>query len=298
MEYAYADQNFLSNCIGSPAWRTAVIEARNRESVSLVLSPLHFLEIGKAGTHHREDLIRFAEESKPAWAFNMADVEKWELKVVWDWFWNLGDSKRFQVIATLHDVGAAMHNVHPSQVKKFSLRDWVNSFAWDGTGDNPSQIVIDSLKEQGEIALANQEHFRKGRLNNRVNTEIERRHVAIQLSRLQRDKDKEDVYSRAFQFLRTQPLATQIDVFIYWNGLSHLKCYQFEAALTQQSWEGAAKLGPSRVVDRQHACVALPYCDRFVTDDKDLTKRCKAAQAQVSFATARVENGQSFIDSL
>jgi len=76
-----------------------------------------------------------------------------------------------------------------------------------------------------------------------------------------------------------------------------LKSYQVEAALTTNFWQSKANLR-GRLIDRLHATLALPYCDLFVTDDRDLTKRCKAAKDSLWFPTADIRKGAEFIRSI
>jgi hypothetical protein len=48
--YAYADQNFLITCADTPEWREAVIQARDQNKVTLVVSSWHFYEFGNYAT--------------------------------------------------------------------------------------------------------------------------------------------------------------------------------------------------------------------------------------------------------
>ena len=51
-------------------------------------------------------------------------------------------------------------------------------------------------------------------------------------------------------------------------------------------------------LNRQHAIVALPFCDLFVTSDKELKRRCDAIRPKLGFAIAEVQTGEEFIQSL
>jgi hypothetical protein len=53
-----------------------------------------------------------------------------------------------------------------------------------------------------------------------------------------------------------------------------------------------------RLIDRQHAIAALPYCDLLITDDGDLIKRIVRVKTELRFDTASVLRGQAFIDTL
>jgi len=89
-----------------------------------------------------------------------------------------------------------------------------------------------------------------------------------------------------------------IAVFVYWCGISLLKGYQVEHALTTQMYSTGAALNANRFVDRQHAVTALAYCDVFITDDRNLTARCEAARKEVPFKLAMIRTGADFIQSV
>jgi hypothetical protein len=69
-------------------------------------------------------------------------------------------------------------------------------------------------------------------------------------------------------------------------------------AFTVELYQTGAKLSENRFVDRQHATVALPYCDYFITSDTDLIKRCSRVKGTLRFDTAKVLTGDEFIAML
>jgi hypothetical protein len=77
-----------------------------------------------------------------------------------------------------------------------------------------------------------------------------------------------------------------------------LKAYQVEEVLTKQMYTTEAKLSVNRAVDRMHAIMALAHCDVFVTDDKDVIRRCEAAWQEIPFKVATIRPGEAFIQSL
>jgi hypothetical protein len=124
-------------------------------------------------------------------------------------------------------------------------------------------------------------------------------HLAVQRARLQAGgSDPDRVYSLAQAILKKQPIATQLECLVHWEFSSLLKCHQVEAAFTTELYQTEAKLSENRFVDRQHATIALPYCDCFVTSDAEVIRRSSRVKAMLSFPTARVLTGDEFIAML
>jgi len=288
--FAYADQNFLSTCADNQVWRDAVIRARDAGSATLVLSPWHFYEVGNAEPERRDKLLKLAEDARPAWTFTMADLQLLEVFSEWNTFWETPTA--FQPVATLPEVGAALHNVHPSYLAKATLKDWVDAFAADGAAgiENTLDFVCKSH-------LENQQSFKRGRMTKAVLKRMDQMHIAIQLARSEQNGEVTEAMRRAEEILAQQPSATQVAFFVEFGGMVNLKSYQVESALAEDLWASTAKL-KTRYVDRQHAAVALPYCDRFITDDGDLSKRCEAAKKSLTFPTAQIQRGKEFVESL
>jgi hypothetical protein len=122
-------------------------------------------------------------------------------------------------------------------------------------------------------------------------------YAAVQFARLHQF-EREKVYALANQLLGEQPLSTQIQYFVYWRCTEFLKAYMTEVALTLELIQGTATLVPNRQIDRQHAIVALPYCDLLITDDEDLSKRIARVRGRLRFTTANVLRGEAFIKTL
>jgi hypothetical protein len=122
--------------------------------------------------------------------------------------------------------------------------------------------------------------------------------VAVQLARWENNGKAGEALRRADELMLQQPIAEQIRFFVEFGGMKNLKCYQVESELASNMWASSAKLQRNRYVDRQHAAVALPYCDVFVTDDRDLIKRCDVVRKALPFATAEVQRGEQFIRRL
>lgn len=220
----------------------------------------------------------------------MADLQLLEVVSEWSAFWE--SPTTFQPIGELPDVGAALHNIHPSYLAKATLKDWVDVFAADDGAD--IRNTVDWVCQSYD---SNRKLFQQGRMTKEVLKRMDRKHVAIQLARSEHDGDAAEALRRSEEILAQQPVGAQIEFFVDFGGMVNLKSYQVESALAANLWASSAKLN-SRYIDRQHASVGLPYCDRFVTDDSDLIKRCEAAKRSLAFPTAQVQRAKEFIESL
>ncbi len=291
----YADQNFLIYCVQNAEWRNAVSEAHRSRRIIVVLSPWHFWECGK-GAHHcdTEDLLKFAEELQPAWIPERADLQMIEFWVVWEQLWS-SSNEEFDPIGTFTEIVAILNKVDEPQVEGITLRDYVEEFA-----QSHSTAKIEAvLERQRRVADFNRAQYLKGRMDEVFKAELELKHLASVRARLEtKSSNPEIVYRRANELLKEQPIATQLICFIEWGFAHELKCYQTEGALTDDLYATGGTLNTQRFVDRQHASAALPYCDLFVTDDKELKRRCARASARLRFKTARVVCGEELIGSL
>jgi hypothetical protein len=87
-----------------------------------------------------------------------------------------------------------------------------------------------------------------------------------------------------------------IRFFFEFGGRDPPKAYRVEWELTHQLYRSDAELNRNRFIDRQHAVVALAFCDFLVTDDEDLQKRCAAIQRGLPFSTAAVLSEADFFE--
>jgi hypothetical protein len=91
---------------------------------------------------------------------------------------------------------------------------------------------------------------------------------------------------------------TEISIFVENGGVKKLKAHNVELLLTSERWQGKAKLKENRQVDRDHAVVALAYCDFFVTDDEELRKYCERVREESVFPLAKVVGCEEWIEYL
>ena len=133
----------------------------------------------------------------------------------------------------------------------------------------------------------------------RVLLEVERRFVATQLARVkERGPYLDELHARANAFLNCERCFTQISIFVENGGVKKLKAHNVEFWFTSERWQGEAKLKENRQVDRDHAVVALAYCDVFVTDDEELMKYCDLVKAKSSFSLATVMGSKDWTEHL
>jgi hypothetical protein len=176
---------------------------------------------------------------------------------------------------------------------KYTIRDYVNSFSGPGALDE----IRAELRRQTDVAKSNHDRYVNDKRFNTILPMTELTYVAVQFARL-REAEPAKVYALANEFLRTEPNTTQIQCFVFWKCTELLKAYKTEVEFTLEFIAGKAILDTHRQIDRQHAIVALPYCELFVTDDRDLTKRIGRIRGKLKFPTANVLTGQAFIDTL
>ena len=291
--YAYADQNFLVNCADNPQWREAVSQARQEKLVTMVLSPWHFYELGNAAPEWTEDLLDFIKEIEPAWILERVDIQLGEFLKVWNEA--CGNAiPPFKAIGTLAEAAAALHRTHPMHLEQYSIRDYVRMF----TSEEITRKLLGIMREKRISAEANRKDYRKGRFTPEHRKRSEKRYVSQQLALSQGLIVPSEVRQKTEVLLREQPVAARVEMFVSKGGTKSLRTYRVESALTEQFYLGKAKLDVNRVVDREHAVVALAHCDIFVTDDKDLTCRCEAIRAKLPFKVAAVQKGAAFISTL
>lgn len=289
----YLDQNFLIGCVQNLTWRKAIADAHQAGKITAVLSPWHFYEYGNASLRHDiGELINLAEDLEPKWILERGDLQHKEFIAVWNSIWSRAPFT-FNPILTLSEVGASLNHVSADRMAHYSIRDYVDSFSGIGALDE----IRAELKRQADISRSNQNSYVKDKIFNKVLPLTELMYVAVQLAKLQEVKPQK-IYALANQLMRNESLATQIQCFVFWKGTRLLKAYMAEVEFTLEFLAGTATLDGNRQIDRQHAIMALPYCDLMVTDDGDLLKRIGRVRGKLQFPTANVLTGQAFIDSL
>jgi hypothetical protein len=129
--------------------------------------------------------------------------------------------------------------------------------------------------------------------------DVERRFVATQLARV---KEKgpflQELHDRANELLVSEPSFSRISIFVENGAAKRLRAHGVELAFTSDRWSGSAKLNDHRQADRDHAMVALAYCDVFVTGDSELRKYCEQIRSSSAFVLAKVVDCEEWIEHL
>jgi hypothetical protein len=291
---AYIDHNFLINCLNQEGWRATAVGACGLGGVRLVLSPWSIYEIGSAGRLHMEELLVIAEELNPSWILERVDLQLREFVVAWNDFWN-GTTTQFTPILTLPEVQASFLRWPLERVAKYSIRDYAGFWQRKEAG-----IEADvEFRRQESISSLNRVVFGDGKLNPRATREIRKRYVARQFASSRRvGMPAHEIHQYGNWILRERKLETFISFFVEFGGMDQMVAHRVEESLTFSQWKTEARLNPNRQLDRFHAIAALPYCDIFVTSDRELAKKTQAIRNDLKFKIAEVISGEEFIERL
>jgi hypothetical protein len=262
-------------------------------AISFVLSPWHFYELGSIEPIRANELLEIIEKLKPKYILDRADLQLAEFKQAWCKYWKMPLTP-FVPIADLADIAGVLIRETPEKLARFTLGDYVNVFRQFG------QLNLDPvLKDQQAIAAANQASVKAGKMTADVIRKIEVAYIAQQLARLaETGPSLEEQAERMRAILSDSAKVQSIRTFIDGNGMVELRAWKVESVLTDHHHTGTAKLGENRQVDRQHAVEALAYCDRLVTDDKELLKLCAVVAAQCPFRVAEAQSAETFLNFL
>jgi hypothetical protein len=138
--------------------------------------------------------------------------------------------------------------------------------------------------------------FGDGKLTSAAQLEIRTRYVARQFVICRRvGMPLHEIYQRENWILREESLKTFIWFFVEFGGMDEMLAHGVEESLTFNQWKTEARLNPNRQLDRFHAIAALPYCDLFVTSDRELVKKTQAVRSDLKFKIAEVISGEEFI---
>jgi len=292
--FVYADQNFLIRCSDTPDGKDLVIPAHITGKATLVLSPMHFYEIGTVREGCYDRTVQFVEDAQPSWILNRGDLLLQEFLCEWDRFWKAGNPS-FDPIGNLAHVASAMHRKPAGAFSSLTPRDFIEPFR-DQESLKELRDVFDTNMMAGDEVRSK---FKAGELTQKVLRDVERRFVATQLARVtERGPYLQELHERANKLLASERSFQRISIFVENGGVDRLKAHNVEHLLTANRWSGDAKLKENRQIDRDHAVVALAYCDVFVTADSELKKYCEKVRHGSSFPLARVATCDEWIEEL
>ena len=292
---AYLDNNFVIDCAtNQPKWRAKALDARQAGLVNLVMSPWSIYEIGKASKEKMNEVIRIVDELEPQWILERVDLQLLEFLHAWTEFWT-GIRTKFDPIGTLAEVQAYFLRVDQERVKSYTLRDYAE--VWQRRDAHREARV--EFQRQANISAWNRRAYSRGKMASQTVRDIRMRYVARQIVMSKgRRLSQEQMAKQEERILKSQKIWTFIRFFVEFGGLEDMKAHRVEEALTFSLWSTEAALNAHRLIDRFHATAALPYCEMFVTSDKELVKRSNRVLDELNFKIAQVLTGEDFIRHL
>ena len=241
-----------------------------------------------------EELLVIAEELDPSWILERVDLQLREFVVAWNNFWN-GTTTQFNPILTLSEVQASFFRLPLAQVQQYSISDYAN--VWQRK-DAASESDVEFQRQEG-ISAFNRSAFSDGNLSPRAMREIRERYVARQFAISRKvGMPANEIHQYVKWVLSERSLETFISFFVDFGGMDEMLAHRIEESLTFNQWKSEARLNSNRQLDRFHAIAALPYCDIFVTSDRELTKKTQAIRSGLKFNIAEVISGEEFIERL
>jgi hypothetical protein len=290
---AYVDQNFLINCANQSSIRDAATKAVTTGNISFVLSPWHFYEIGTIAPARQTELLSVVKDLKPQWILERYDLELGEFKQEWGKFWGTA-YQPVVPIGTLADAAAALLRTTPASLQGAELDRYIAVFSRLGEAN-----IGPELDQQQCIAAANQVTYREGKLTGYVRQGIARNYIAQQLANERMTiSSHEEHQAQLAAVLDDKLLVQQIAFFVDGGGMRDLRAWWVESILTDEHHAGTAVLNVNRQIDRQHTIPALAYCDRFVTNDKEVLKRCVTVNKTAGFRVAESMTAEELVASL
>lgn len=291
---AYADNNFLINCINQSGWRAVAANACKMVKIKLVLSPWSIYEVGTARPLHMEEMLTLIEDLSPSWILERVDLQLREFIIAWNDFWN-GTRTPFLPIRTLVEVQASFLRRPAETIERYSLRDY--AAVWQRPqASNEADI---ELRRQSIISSLNHDAYLGGELTARAIFEIRKRYIARQFANSRRlGMPLEEIHRYENWILGERKLEAFISFFVEFGGMDGMLAHRVEESLTFNQWQSNAILNPNRQLDRFHAIAALPYCNLFVTSDGELAKKTAAIRGGLKFKIADVVSGEEFIETL
>ena len=188
-----------------------------------------------------------------------------------------------------------MHRKPPQLFAGLTPRDFIQPFR-----DQSSLKEFRETFEQAIVASShNRSKQREGRITPEFLQQVEKRYVATQLARVdERGPLQKELHGRANRLLQSERSFQEISIFVENGGTDRLKAHMVEVLMTNDRWQGEAIMKENRQIDREHAIVALSYCDKFVTGDSELSKYSEQVRASSRFALAQVVSIDEWVETL
>jgi hypothetical protein len=290
---AYVDQNFLINCANNSALKDAAIAVAQNLEISFVLSPWHFYEVGSIGVTRGDELILIADCLQPKWILDRSDLQLGEFQQTWNRFWGM-PKYHFDPIADLSHVTSTLLRTPAASLAAFSLADYARVFRVFA-----HRHLLPELRNQEAIAASNQGSVREGKMTPEIVERINEAYVALMLGRVgESGPDEEALNARVRAIRKDSFTEALVQYFVKRGAMESLRAWKVEAILTDHHHSGTGRLDHNKLLDRQHAVVALAYCDRFITDDRKLLTLCTKVRNDAGFSVAEAQTANAFIASL
>ena len=292
--FVYADQNFLIRCRDTSEGRDLVIPAHKSGKATLVLSPMHFYEIGTVRENLYESTIKFVEDCQPSWILTRFDLLLHEFMSEWSRFWR-AEPFNFNPIRDLAHVASAMHRKPSELFAGLTPSDFIRPFRDQSSLREFQETFGENLTASDHNRLKQ----RDGKITPQFLRQVEKRYVATQLARInEKGALQKEIHERANRLLQSEHAFSEISIFVESGAVDRLKAHGVEVLMTSDRWQGEAVMKENRQIDREHAIVALAYCDVFVTGDSELRKYCEQAKTNCKYSLAQVVSIDEWIEAL
>jgi len=255
---------------------------------------MHFYEIGTVREDLCESTIQFVEDAQPRWILERFDLLLHEFLSEWNRFWRKQPFD-FSPIGDLAHAASAIHRKAPELFAGLTPRDFIQPFR-----DYSSLQEIRETFSQNLLAHDhNRSRQRAGEITPELLRQVEKRYVATQLARIgEKGPLQKEIHERANRLLESDRSFSEISIFVESGATGRLKAHGVEVIMTSDRWHGEAIMEENRQIDREHAIVALAYCDVFVTGDSELRKYCDQVKANSKFTLAQVASIDEWIETL
>jgi hypothetical protein len=292
--YVYADQNFLIRCRDTSDGKDLIIPAHKSGKATLVLSPMHFYEIGTVRQDLCDSTIQFVDDAQPSWILERFDLLLHEFLSEWTRFWKKKPFN-FSPIGDLAHAASAIHRKPRELFAGLTSRDFIEPFR-DQTA---LQEMRDTFKMNLHAHAENSSKYVAGVITSEMLRQVEKRYVATQLARVsEKGPLQKELHERANYLLKSEPSFSEISIFVENGAVDRLKAHKVEVLMTSDRWQGEAVMKENRQIDREHAIVALAYCDVFVTGDSELRKYCEQVKVNSRFTLAKIVSIDEWIETL
>jgi len=272
VQLIYCDHNFIATALQEPdEYRNRLRELVGLGTVTFALSPMHWVDAAED-----QDIARgnakadFMDSLQPRWLFDRRSVQRKEVASRFYQFLGVNCDAP-QIMGTIADVIFDLTGQRGDRTS----RAFVNHFR--GIGQN--HPLQQSLRQAFVSNNKNIALYRKGTLTGALAAKVERLYIR--------------------QLLPNQTPAGLVvdeatkDNFMKQTQLDNFPAIAIENRATRDNWKHKRPLSQNNFVDQQHI-IAVPYADRFLTDDKKLRSLITRISANLPFSAATLMKKAEF----